>query len=309
MTLKWQPLKKGDAVDIIAPGFPTESAVLRQAEEFLKSWDLVPRTPKNLLKKTLLFSNTDEARTEHFKAALKSDSKVIWCLRGGYGSLRLLPELAKMNRPKTPKLLIGISDVTSLNVFLNEKWKWPVLHGPLLDRFAKKQVPDFIYKETKKLVFGQQNSILFKSLKPLNARAKKVKSISGSVIGGNLVTLQSAIGTPFDFSLSGKFLFIEELGERGYRIDRILTHLEQVNRFKGCKGVLLGHFIGGNEPDGKNYVKSVLQAWAQKTQVPVFSGVESGHDVKLRPLPLGTRAVLKNKSSFELLVDTGVVPW
>jgi muramoyltetrapeptide carboxypeptidase len=303
MSMKWEPLREGDVVDIIAPGFPTDSSVLAQAEEFLKSWNLVPRVPKNLLKKTLLFSNTDEARSSHLISALKSDSKVIWCLRGGYGAIRLLPELAKLKRPQNAKLLVGISDVTSLSLFLNENWKWPVLHGPLMDRMALKKVPAGIEKELKKILFGQQDQIEFPRLKALNSAAKSGKKVSASLVGGNMVTLQSAIGTPYDFSFKNKIAFFEEIGERGYKVDRILVHLEQAGYFKSCKGVIFGHFTGGEEPDGKNYIKHVLKAWAETQKFPVYSGVESGHGVNLRPLPLGTSAVIeKNK----LIVDTGV---
>ncbi len=307
MSSKWRPLQDGDVVDIIAPGFPTDAAVVKKAISFLKSWGLRPRVPKNLQKKTLLFSNVDDVRWEHLKKALSArDSKVVWCLRGGYGSLRLLPRLDKMSKPRQAKLLIGISDVTSLSVYLNERWKWPVLHGALLDRLGKGEVPAAIVKEMGKILRGEQKQVSFKNLKPMNTAARKVKRIKAPIIGGNLVTLQAAIGTPFDFNLKNKILFIEELGERGYRIDRILVHLAQVDRFRNCKAVILGHFIGGSEPSGGNNVKKVLAAWALEQKFPVFSGLESGHDVKLRSLPLGTSAVLQKKAGYELLVETGV---
>lgn len=305
--MKWQPLQEGDVVDVIAPGFPTDAAVVKKAVSFLKSWGLRPRVPKNLFKKNLLFSNVDDVRWQHLKKALEaSDSKVVWCLRGGYGSLRLLPHLDKMSKPKKTKLLIGISDITSLAVYLNENWKWPVLHGALLDRMGKGEVPATIVKEMGKILRGEQKQVSFKNLKPMNKAARKVKKLKATVVGGNLVTLQSAIGTPYDFDLKNKILFIEELGERGYKIDRILVHFDQIGRFKGCKGVILGHFIGGNEPSGGNKVKKVLQAWAAEQTFPVFSGIQSGHDVNLRSLPLGTSAVLQKKGNYELLVETGV---
>ena len=304
----WQPLQDGDIVDIIAPGWATTPEVLKSSLEFLESWNLKARVPKNLFKKNLITSNTDEARWAHLKAALLAkDSKVIWCLRGGYGSLRLLPDLAKIKKPSKVKLLIGISDITSLHNFFNHQWQWPSLHGALLDRIGQKnKVSPAIQKEMKRILWGESKEVVFKKLKPMNAAAKKVRRIKAPVVGGNLATLQPTLGTPYEFELNNKFLFLEDIGERGYKLDRMLVHFQQAGKLKHCKGILLGHFTGGDEPQGGNWVKKALLAWAQESNVPVFSGMESGHDVNLRPVPFMTEATLIQTSGIEMTISTGV---
>ncbi len=305
----WQPLQDGDIVDIIAPGWSVTPEVLKSSLEFLESWNLKARLPKNLFKKNLIASNTDETRWSHLQAALMAkDSKVIWCLRGGYGSIRLVPNLAKMKKPLKTKLLIGISDITSLHNFFNHQWQWPSLHGALLDRIGQKgKVAPSIQKEMKQILWGKSQEVIFKKLKPVNKAAEKVRRIKASIVGGNLATLQPTLGTPYEFDLKNKFLFLEDIGERGYKLDRMLVHFQQAGKLKDCKGILLGHFTGGDEPQGGSFVKKALLSWANESKIPVFSGMESGHDVNLRPVPFMTEAILVNSSGCEISIQTGAL--
>lgn len=306
----WTPLKKGDIVDIIAPGYRSPSEQVQSGLEHLKSWGLVPRAPKNLIQKHFLHANTDENRFGFLKAALESkDSHVIWCTRGGYGSNRLLPYLAKMKKPKTQKLLIGLSDVTSLHTFFSQEWGWPSLHACVLDRLGRGDLPKALEKELHDVLFGKRDELKFSKLKPLNAAAENIKSIKAPIVGGNLTVLQSSLGTPFEVQTDGKFLFIEDLAERGYRIDRMLEQFRQAGLFKNCRGILLGHFIGGEEPaTGKNNFKQVFARWATDLKIPLFDGVEAGHDTWQRCLPLNTPAILqKQNGAYQLLVETGGV--
>lgn len=287
-------LKTGDIVDVIAPGYPCLPEEVEGAKNFLKQWGLVPRIPADLIGKHFIHANSDEKRFSHLKAAINSsDSKVIWCLRGGYGSNRLLPLLAKMKKPRHEKNLIGISDITSLHTFVNQEWGWKTLHGPLLDRLGKGQVPTSIQKELKALVFGAQDHISFKKLKALNSAALNLKKIKTSVVGGNLTVIQGSIGTPWQINIKGRLLFVEDIGERGYRFDRIFEQMRQAGMFKACQGLILGDFIGGVEPKtGKDNFNLVFKRWAADLEIPVFTGFEAGHGMIQRPVPLGTEAIL-----------------
>lgn len=291
-------LSEGQIVDVIAPGYPCLPEEVQGAAQFLKSWGLIPRIPKNIIGKHFIHSHEDEKRFAFLEAALLSeDSHIIWCLRGGYGSNRLLPYLAKMKKPKKQKLLIGISDITSLHHFFLQEWGWQTLHAPLLDRLGKKQVPAEIEKELHQMLYGQQESILFNKLKPLNKAASQVDRLVSSVVGGNLTVLQSSLGTPYQFNCDKKLLFVEDIGERGYRIDRIFEQFRQAGVFKKCHGILLGDFLGGEEPKtGKNNFDLVFKRWAEDLSIPVFTGFEAGHGVVQRPVPFGTKAVLSAKS-------------
>lgn len=290
----WSPLKSGDTVDIIAPGFACTPEVLRDALHFLATWELEPRVPHKIFAADVVCSNNDEARMHHLREALLSeDSRAVWCIRGGYGSNRLVPELAKLKKPKgPPKLFIGLSDITTLHVFLNQKWGWPTIHGPLLDRFARGLVKRSYAREMRRLILGETKNIEFKNLKPMNVPARSSGIVRGAVSGGNLITLQSSIGTKAEWDTKGRILFFEDIGERGYRVDRVLEQFRQLGWFDKAQAVVFGDFTGGKEEDGSTRVPGVLKRFAESVEIPVFSGVQSGHDVIQRPVPFETEAEL-----------------
>ena len=304
----WLPLQEGDIVDVVAPASHCTREGLNGGIRFLKSWGLVPRVPKNLFARDVICANTDEQRLAQLKRALYSeDSVAIWCVRGGYGANRLVPELAKLKKPKgPPKLFIGFSDITTLHVFLNEKWGWPTIHGPMLDRIGRGHISQAQLKDLHRIFFGETDSVTYSGLKPMNKAARSVKTIKGEVTGGNLMTLQSTIGTKAPWHTKGKIIFLEEIDERGYRVDRLFEHLEQTGHFKYAKAIVLGGFLGGEEANGKSRVPAVLKRFAESSKIPVLSGVPSGHGDAQRSVPFGVKAVLKTGAKGSIEIPTGV---
>ncbi|MGZ3794044.1 MAG: S66 peptidase family protein [Bdellovibrio sp.] len=306
--MNWQFFKEGDIIDVVAPGYPSKPHEVDGARDFLLKWKLQPRIPKNIIKPHFLHAHDDEQRFAFLKAAIESkDSNAIWCLRGGYGSNRLLPMLSKLKKPKEPKLLIGISDISSLHTFLIQEWGWPTLHGPLLDRLGRNLVAPKYEKELYNLLFGKQTQIEFKKLKPLNLMAHKVQNLKSKIVGGNLTVLQSTMGTPWQIDARKSLLFVEDLGERGYRIDRMFEQFRQGGVFKQCHGLILGDFIGGEEPaTKKNNFNLVFKRWAQDLDIPVFKGLEAGHAVVQRPVPFNTRCLLNVENGRgHLIIESG----
>jgi len=308
MTLnKIRCLAPGDIVDIVAPGFAPQPEEVSGALQLLREWGYQPRCPEDLIEDHFLHSNTDEKRFQFLKKALLAkDSSMIWCLRGGYGSNRLWPELLKMKKPAKPKLLIGLSDITSLHHFVNQFWKWPSLHGAHLDRLGMKKSPNQVVEELRDLLTGKSRKTQFLNLVPMNEKARKLKSLKSSVLGGNLVTLQSSLGTKTQIKLNKKILFLEEIGERAYRIDRVLVHLIQSDILKQASAVLFGEFFQCSERDGRALYYDVLKRFSSEIKIPVFSGIETGHGEIQRPLFLGTSATLKGGERGQLIVDSGV---
>ncbi|OQW46068.1 MAG: hypothetical protein A4S09_16675 [Proteobacteria bacterium SG_bin7] len=300
--MKNLPLKVGDFVDIIAPGFRCDIKDVKSALKRIKSWGLVPRVPKNLFGPDIICGNSDAARFDQLKRALNSNSKFIWCVRGGYGSIRLLDGLSKMKRPKRSKVVLGYSDITSLHAFLLRKWKWKSLHGPLLDKFGKGGLAPRDETYLKKVLFGEIKNHSYGNLKPLNALAKKAGIVRGELIGGNLTVVSSLIGLPWQFDSSGKILFFEDIGERGYRVDRLLKYFSQVGFFKNVKAIVFGEFIEGLERNGKSLCAPVIKRFANEIKIPVLMGLPTGHGDKQTTLPIGTKAILKKGAKAELYV-------
>lgn len=298
----WPSLKKGDLVDLVAPGYPADLKMIEAGVKELESWGLQVRMPIDLIRPYYFHSQTDARRLEILTSALfNQQSKAVWCVRGGYGAGRLLPGLLKKNKPKNLKLFIGISDNTVLHFFLNQKWKWQTLHGPIVERLGSKDLPQDIVDETKSIVFGDLSQVDFGLLRPMNILAEKRKKISGTILGGNLATMQTLIGTDLHPKTKKSILFLEDIGERGYSLDRMFVHFKQAGLFDAVAAVVLGHFIGGDEPDKNSFVQFSLERLSEDLKIPVFSGLEAGHGVRQRPLPLGVNAKIYNsKLSVQL---------
>jgi muramoyltetrapeptide carboxypeptidase len=315
---KNNPLQKGDIVDLVLPASGLPADVIQLAEAFLNSWGLKARYPKEMLKPHLIFAQSDERRFQFLKDALMNkQSKAVWCLRGGYGSNRLLPFLKDLKSPAQSKFFIGISDVTSLHLFLNQKWGWITYHGSLIDRLAKNTLSEKCKTELKQILFGDISKVQF-LITPCNDLARKITREKARIVGGNLVTIQSSLGTRDEIKTQKKFLFFEELNERGYRLDRMLEQLHQSGKFKDCAGLLVGHVLGGEEKSsepgqiGKSTWDILFKDWQRRLKIPVFSGVPTGHGEDLHCLPLNALAEItqvphKTKTLFEIKVDTGVI--
>lgn len=306
--MRLQPIAAGAIVDVVAPASKCSVQELRGAVKALRELGLVPRVPKDLFGKSLLFSNSDQKRLAHFKKAIYAkDSHFIWCVRGGYGAIRLMPEISRWPKPRQAKILLGYSDITTLHVFINQKWKWPTLHGPLLDRLGRGALTPLEHRELMGLLYGRQSSVEFKNLKALNSSARKRKIVRAPILGGNMTVLQSGLGTASALK-PGKFmLFFEDTGERPHRVDRMLTQFHQAGWFKNCRAVLLGDFMLKENHDRRNLWNDVFARFARETGIPVVAGLPVGHNPKLqRTLPFNTSAGLYLGAKPSLIVDSGI---
>lgn len=303
-----RPLEPGDTIDLVAPGFRCKEEEFEAALAFIRNWGFKPRYRKPMFSRDLLSSAPDERRFDDLRRALFAlDSKAVWCVRGGYGSIRLVPRLLRIKTPpRQPKIFVGLSDITTLHLFLNQVWKWPTIHGPMADRLGRDTTPASHVRELKAIVMGRQSEILFPRLRPMNAAARKTGMIRAPITGGNMAVLASSIGTPIQYAPKGQIVLLEDIGERGYRVDRMFEHFRQVGVWKGVRAVVFGEFVGSREPDGTDKVPAVMRRFAEEVPFPVFKGVVTGHGPIQRPVPFGTTARLSLGERGELIVPTGV---
>jgi muramoyltetrapeptide carboxypeptidase len=283
----------------VAPGYPFDLKILKSSIEVLQNRGYRVILPKNILRPEYFHSHSDIQRAQFLIDAFTSDSiDVVWAIRGGYGSNRTLGYLDKnLSKLKTckPKLFLGLSDVTSLHLFLNQKLKWKTWHSPVLEAIGR---ADFSKREFKNLehILNYNTLDLSYPLKPLNKPAKSLKRLSPTrLLGGNLTVFQSHIGTPYLGSLKNSALFFEDVGERGYRIDRMLWQLRESSNFKDIRAIFFGEFTGGLEPDGKSFITLALKRFAEEVSIPVFAGIKSGHGQGYRSLPLGAAIAVEGQ--------------
>ena len=320
-------LRSSSLVDLIAPGSSVTAEQIQEAVKQVEALGFRARVQTQLLKSNMS-SLSSSVITEKFqslkKALTASDSEAIWCIRGGYGSQKLMPYLMKMNKPSKPKILIGYSDVTVIQIFLSLKWRWPSLHFPVLVHVKNSSSASL--QRFKSLLKGTRKQQSFSGLKLLNpeyisqkkysTRGKRDNfseslqkkrtdelQINSYLTGGNLSLIQSSIGTPWAGSFQNKILFLEDIGEAPYRLDRALGQMLNAGVFKGVKALVLGDFIYSNGKSSAREIKQVFQSFSNRVSFPVLIGVPCGHGSKKEALPFLTPCSLKIPSKGKASLD------
>ncbi len=318
--MTYQKLQKGDIVDIIAPS-SARDVNLTAIAEIVRSFGLTPRIHDNMIKfgADPFSANTEEIRFEQLKQAIYAeDSKVIWTFRGGYGASRLIPELLKLPLPTHPKILIGYSDATALHILCIQKYGWSTIHGRTLSEFVARKLHLEEVSAMKKVLFGEDKTV-FNNLKllneaSLNHKEISIKNISGDVaftqeirsevVGGNLALIQVSLGTPWQFNADNKIILLEDTGEKGYSIDRMLVHLAQAGIFDKALAVIIGDVTCEPEKDGTMLCDQAISRFADSLNIPVLSCPQVGHGEYNWPIPFNMPAVLTLGNSPTLVIDT-----
>jgi muramoyltetrapeptide carboxypeptidase len=294
-------LKAGDTVAIVAPSgvLKNRTEEVNKAQELLKSWGLHVVVGKHVFSQANHFSGTDDERCEDLQKAL-DDPKIsaIWCARGGYGTVRILDKLNYTKFRKNPKWLIGYSDITALhNQIHNEGFE--TIHGMMCTSLQDEQ--DTI-KETietfKNALFGKPLSYTLKG-----SNYNKIGATKGELVGGNISILASMLGSKTSIDASGKILFIEEIGEYEYTIDRMLQSLKRAGYFDNCTGVIVGDIskIKKNTTAWGSSVQQLILDVLADYNFPIAFNMPAGHEKDNRALILGRTVELvveKNQSTI-----------
>lgn len=292
-----QALKSGDCVEIIAPASRSSDKQLTDLKELLQSWNLTCIINEAIFEEDLLCANTDEKRFEYLKHALNNPkTKAIICVRGGYGSMRLIPQLSQMKQPATPKLFVGMSDITALHLYFQQQWGWPTLHASA----TQSTLSEESLASLKAILFGEVKHIEFTGLTALNAQALSKQTIHSKMKGGNLSLIQASIGTSWQLESKNHIILIEEVGERAYRVDRMLEHLLQAHVLQDAAAIVFGDFQTCEEPNGSTLIQPVLERFAKRCAMPVVQVKGIGHGHVNFPIPFGTDATLELGSTITL---------
>jgi len=274
--LQLKPLQEGDEITIISTARKISKEELVPAIKVFESWGLRVKFGKNIFAKHHQFAGTAEQRVIDLQAALDdSESKAIICARGGYGTAQLIDLIDFSKFKQDPKWLVGYSDVTVLHNYINHNLGIETLHANMPISFPKigeNESTRTIYKA----LFGKRYSMNFKAGEASLFLPKEQKA---PIVGGNLSIIYSLTGTSAQLNCEGKFLFIEDLDEYLYHVDRMMLNLKRAGLFKGCLGVLVGGMSDMNDnatPYGKS-AKEIIADNLKELKVPVIFGVPSGH--------------------------------
>lgn len=282
-------LKKNDTVGIIAPaGFIKKEEELEHAFSLLKNWGLQIKLAENLFNKHHHFAGTDKERITDFQSFLDDESiKAIWCVRGGYGSVRIIDKLDFTKFKNNPKWIIGYSDVTVFHQAIHN------LSFESIHSFMPTSIKTILEKKTavkkfKKLLFGE--TISYEIQPNVN---NKLGEVTQKIIGGNLSIITSLLGTKYAIK-EKHILFIEEIGEYKYNIDRMLQSLKLNGYFKNCKGLILGSFseIKKNEPLFGQTIEEIILNIVDEYDFPICFDFPAGHITNNNPIIFGREITL-----------------
>ncbi len=288
-------LNSGDTVAIVAPAGVLAPEQISYAIKHIESWGLKVKTGKNLFSRFFNFSGTDEQRIDDLQEALDNpEIKAIFCARGGYGLIRIVDTINWSAFIRSPKWVIGFSDITVLHSYINNKLNIASVHGPMPAGFEKLKEDTVSLPSLKKILFSETITYEIK-----NYRNDFPSEISGKLLGGNLSLLYSLRGTPYDFPPENNILFIEEVSEFLYHIDRMLQNFRIGKKFNGLKAIILGGFteIKENDIPFGFTIEEIINNVLYKENVPVINNFPAGHITPNYPIVLGGQIKIKREGN------------
>lgn len=296
-------LQKGDTILIVSPaGIIKQQDAIQKAKETFENWGYNVSIGDAVFNEYHHFAGTDDERSKDFQWALDHPTaKVIWCARGGYGSVRIIDQLDFNNFAKHPKWIVGYSDIT---VFHNQLHNlgFQSIHAPMPINFKENYLA--IEESIEQLHYILQGNLPHYKIR--SNPSNKSGTCKGVLVGGNLTILENMVGTNSCFSTKNKILFIEEIGEYKYHIDRLLRALDRKGYFEECAGLVVGNFTDTkkNYPEFGQTIEEIILSLVEKYNIPVLFDFPAGHELKNLSLIFGSEIYMeidKNNSSIQFI--------
>lgn len=309
-TIKPAALRPGDLVAIISPASPLpEQSCLARGRDLLLNYGFQVCTGHHVGEAKGFLAGSDDLRlADLHEAFLHPEVKAVFCLRGGYGTLRLLKSLDLELICRHPKIFIGYSDITALHLVFNQIGL-VTFHGPMLypELGGKTLSPYTLQCLLRALMVPAPLG----SIPPAPGLPPAVTIFPGRaegvVVGGNLSLVTATLGTPFEINTQDKILFLEEVDEPPYRLDRLLTQLKLAGKLEAAGGIVLGGFTYGTSyfyPEALEVIRDNLTSLS----IPCFYGLPAGHLPHQATLPLGIRAQLDATACTLTYLETALMP-
>ncbi len=297
-------IKKGDTIGIVSPASSLVGRDLfTEGVKILKKKGFMVKFIRKHLNAKGYLAGSDMERADAFNRLWADpEVKALVAARGGYGCLRLIDQIDMKQIRGNPKILIGFSDITVLLNAIHNKTGLITFHGPVVTTLAS------IDRQSTTEFFNTLMDTAPKNIQPTRVEIIKNGTAKGILQGGNLTSLVHMVDTPYEFSWKDTILFIEDIDEPPYKLDRLLTHLFQAKRLQKIKGLILGTFTDGERKENRVMQKAVLKRIVELLDgfdIPVWANFPVGHSRRNLTLPIGVKMKMdssKGSCTLQLLI-------
>ncbi len=283
-------IQEGATIGIVAPAGKIDRDAVEASKDFLHQLGYKVALGENVFSSFNQFAGKDESRASDFQHMLdSSDVDVIMCARGGYGTNRIINELDFSHFMQNPKWIVGYSDITVIHSMLQNRLGMASIHGPMPKNFTGKKIDESDIVNLFNILKGN-----LPEYKTPAHQLNRTGEAEGELIGGNLSILYSLRGTPLDFDQHGKILFIEDVGEKLYHLDRMMMNLKNSGVLKCIRGLVVGQFTemtDSETPFGLD-AYGIIHDAVKEYNYPVIFDFPAGHVKINQPLIFGKRVLL-----------------
>ncbi|MDD3705278.1 MAG: LD-carboxypeptidase [Clostridiaceae bacterium] len=304
--MKAKRLRAGDTIGIVAPASPSEPAKVERAIKYINDIGYKVKAGKSIYRSRGYLAGEDELRAADINDMFADDEvRAVFCLRGGYGSQRILDLIDYKSIRNNPKIFMGYSDITALLNAIYQKCGLITFHGPMGGDFAgglekhSKRAMKYILESTDPI--GELPN-------PVTPEVVEEGKGSGKLAGGNLSIVAASLGTPYEVDTRDKILILEDVFEEPYSIDRMLTQLKLAGKFKSAAGIILGDW--GNtepeEPEKSLSLEEVFEDIFKGLGKPVLKGLKIGHCKPKLTVPIGAEVSIDTCSKTVCILESAV---
>ncbi|MCX7027678.1 MAG: LD-carboxypeptidase [Spirochaetes bacterium] len=296
LRIKPRRLHKGDRVFLVAPsGSAFDSARVEASIHALESLGFEVSASPHCADVYGYLAGSDETRAAELERAfLDPDTNAVICLKGGYGTPRILDRIDYGIMAAHPKLFLGYSDITALHTAFRQVAGLVTIHGPMPSSDMVPELDPVSRSSLEETLFGEQFPRFLANPDGLALETIAAGIAEGELTGGNLSLLAATMGTPWQIDAGGKILFIEDVDEAPYRIDRMLNQLRLAGVFEACEGILIGSWTRCEAPKEKRSlaIRQILEDLLVSAGKPILAGLQAGHGKPSLTLALGVRYLL-----------------
>lgn len=295
-----EKLKKGDTVAVVAPSSAVSKENADACKKLVEDMGYKVKIGECAYNKLHGYSaGTGVERAKEVNEAFKDkEVKAVWCIRGGDSSSHIMDKLDFEMIKNNPKIFVGYSDITNLNVNLNQKCGFVTFHGPMVKSNMLNDYDEFTRTSFEKTL-NMEDELILENPSGEDFKVMVEGKAEGVIVGGNLSLLVSMIGTPYEVDTKGKILFIEDVEESVRKIDRMMHQLKYSNKLQDAEGIIFGDFTDCfNEHDEEYTEIEMLKELLTDYNKPVMYNIKSGHCFPMSTIPLGANCKMDTYSNI-----------